>query len=684
MDRRGWIVLGVIAIVAIAWLVLFGPGDGAWTPEDREGAIPDADDARLRAAEGAVSEAAPALEGRGDAAPVTPTAPRKAEAQEGIITLTYEQGWSFLDRKVVPGSADASDLVLSNLAGGASSVTLRMPSGGIANADPLRAKLPNVRTARGLADGVLRGRPRELLLREDATSSSDRPHSDVFIARTRRGEWLLLTVVFRDESQRDWQSYRVTIEYTLNPDAPVFGEGAADVIAGGFEVASGAVTAREAAVVAQIEAAMAERMRPFVEAMQALEERAATYRAAVTRAGHRVDAVMVRQKARALGARSGYVAATYSFEKQTRDDAKATGNDWDFVLSHGIEGPWLRVRTVTDDRSTIWDLGPIDFEQALRGDVQQVEAQIGVKVRAHHLYLIHTLDRQSDHWVLLKALSIGEGEELIFEWRAVSDPTLLRRVLEPRDKELLEPYARIQILSDHGGGNPHRAYLDGSKNAYIKELKAEPLDLSTPSTQRKSSAGSQAFVIGGYIPEGRVFRVTSVEFSVHCDKPDRVDTLIRVGPYTILHVQNERWRRDGPNDGLIVSSADRGVETLKTRDLPIRRTIAVDIPIARDQEKHVLVAVPSYTRIDVILRGRLEPTPKTPWPLGEWTEGARRSAASAWMNYLGGDDTESRRLMFLRSFHNLDHGELWLAGVRDQLTDDEMRRRADKMLELLR
>ena len=83
-------------------------------------------------------------------------------------------------------------------------------------------------------------------------------------------------------------------------------------------------------------------------------------------------------------------------------------------------------------------------------------------------------------------------------------------------------------------------------------------------------------------------------------------------------------------------------------------------------------------------RPGLEPAPKTPSPVDAWADRHRRTAEHLWMTLLRSNDTEQARLQFVRGFHNLDHGEIWLARVRDHLTDDALRRRADKVLEMLR
>ncbi|MDF1700520.1 MAG: hypothetical protein P1V36_05110, partial [Planctomycetota bacterium] len=539
-------------------------------------------------------------------------------------------------------------------------------------------ELKDAKTAFGLLDALLRGHPAKLATGPRAKGDARTVASNVFLAQTRRGEWVKLAIVHRDKTTSNWQQYAVSIAYTLNPDEPVFAAGTGDLAKAGFEFSTAAIRATEHEIVAEKQKEADEKERHYQERITALDERALDLQGPVARPGHKVAAVMARGHAAKLGSSNAYAAASFSFEHDTRDDVKATRNDWDFVYSAHGGDDWLRVRTVTDDRGLIWDLGVMDFEQALRGDVPPTEGLERAKIQAGHLYLIHTLDSETDHWVLMKALEAEPGEALIFEWVVVEDPTALRRTLQSTDEDLKEPYARLQVLSDHGGGNPHRAFLDGSKNAYVRELSADPLDLSKSS---KGGRRSMAHVVGGLVPEGKVFRVQSVEYTLHFDHTDRVDSEVRIGAFKLLDAETSRQRGAKKGD-ITLFTADGGLRTVTAKDLPLRGTIQVDIPIRRDQEKTVFVEGASYTRTDVVLRGRLEDAGTEAPQHATWNDSAYRSAHWALFRVLRTEtDALDARMFALERYPG---AVAWFERVRAHATEASFQAKIDALLALLR
>ena len=131
----------------------------------------------------------------------------------------------------------------------------------------------------------------------------------------------------------------------------------------------------------------------------------------------RIAAVLERGFARPMGFDEAYVAATYSFEKATRDDVKATNNDWDFMFESK-----LRVKMVTDDRSRIWDLGAASYADARAGAVTFVSDGEQADVVAGHLYAVHTADSGTDQWALMRVEELVSSESMIFSWAVVEEP----------------------------------------------------------------------------------------------------------------------------------------------------------------------------------------------------------------------------------------------------------------------
>jgi len=668
--------VAVLAVIAIAVIVLLLAGQAQewWAPADDPDDV-SVDDERdmLDHTTGVEDSDAPTLAGTladGETPKPREAPVRKAPAHEGEFAFHYKQGYSFLERELV--DAKDADLVFETCAGGISSVTLTVPGGGIANASPLRVELKEAKTAPGLYDGLVRGHPDTLKLRDRMDGGTRPVASDVFIAKTRRGEWVKLAIVHRESTVGDWTKTKATIVYSLNPDGPVFLPGSGDLVKAGFEFDTASITDGEHAIVAKINEEKAAKEEPYRRHVAALDERAADLQRSVRSAGaegHRVSAVVTRQRAKELGTANTYAASTYSFEHDTRDDAKKTGNDWDFAFNDSSDGGTMRVRTVTDDRSEIWDLGPIDFDAALRGDFNPVEPSTYAAAIEGHLYALHTLDTESDYWILLKVLELTD-DGMIFEWMRVEDPTVLRRLLVPASKDLKAPYARIQVRSDHGGGNPHRAFLDGTKNAYIDKMSPDPLDLRASTTTER---GSRAFVQGGFVPEGRVFVVESVEVTIHLDKPSSTRSVVQVGPYPIVLLTS----RGAEKNEVLLYSIDRGREVIATDDLPLRRTFGVKIPIGRDQENSVYVEGASYTRNDVHLRGRFDNAGAAPAGAALWTANDHWRAREV-LRLAMDPDRSAAGVAWVKQ---LDGHLEWLRTLRSFAIDDAYRRQLDALIE---
>ncbi len=127
-----------------------------------------------------------------------------------------------------------------------------------------------------------------------------------------------------------------------------------------------------------------------------------------------VAAVVARRFARNLGAESkaAYTASTYSFEHATRDNRRRAHNDWDFEF--GNSGSILDVRTVVVDRSTIRDLGPPRLEGS--PPIPPSADSVRIDARPGHVFLIHTLDRDTDRWFEMQVLEIREAQWMVFRW----------------------------------------------------------------------------------------------------------------------------------------------------------------------------------------------------------------------------------------------------------------------------
>ncbi|MCB1282124.1 MAG: hypothetical protein KDB18_11450 [Salinibacterium sp.] len=141
-----------------------------------------------------------------------------------------------------------------------------------------------------------------------------------------------------------------------------------------------------------------------------------------------------------------YIGCTASFEYATRDDQKRVNNDWDLCLQgHGIERyPYtITPRTVTNDKSEIWDLGEVKFEEvrveshkaksavAARWDQ---EGRHGLTPRTGHVYLLHTLDDDSDFWTKFEVIEITPNKGVTISWQLLTRP---QRMLDKARKKTL-------------------------------------------------------------------------------------------------------------------------------------------------------------------------------------------------------------------------------------------------------
>ncbi len=118
-----------------------------------------------------------------------------------------------------------------------------------------------------------------------------------------------------------------------------------------------------------------------------------------------------------------YDACTYSFEHgvQLDPDRSITRNDWDIQFGNG--GDVFDVTMVTDDRSRIVDLGPSTWADLDFGphDVPVPHAEPDreptVAVRVGHIYVVRTVDGETDITTLLRVESLVPGDRVTFTWK---------------------------------------------------------------------------------------------------------------------------------------------------------------------------------------------------------------------------------------------------------------------------
>lgn len=118
-----------------------------------------------------------------------------------------------------------------------------------------------------------------------------------------------------------------------------------------------------------------------------------------------------------------YEACTYSFEHAIRDDPGLvkTHNDWDIMFGNG--GDVFAVTMVADDRSRLVDLGPMEWSDLATQKITAPEPhpsparEPSLPVLAGHVYLVRTVDDDTDATTLLRVETLDPGQRVKFTWR---------------------------------------------------------------------------------------------------------------------------------------------------------------------------------------------------------------------------------------------------------------------------
>lgn len=223
--------------------------------------------------------------------------------------------------------------------------------------------------------------------------------------------------------------------------------------------------------------------------------------------GVRVRGLLERNHAATVTMLEGwdYTVSTFSFEHDTRDDRNLTRNDWALAF----RDDQLDVVTVTNDRSRIWSLGKVRFEDWSSAIERLEDGQELIRIREQETLLVHTLDDDTDRWDLVRPVDFRKGQHLVFEWLPIAAGDDVLAVERRVSGEAIADSVRAQLSSGAGGGNPNRVFLDGTINSYVDELREQPLDTSI---QPLISHPTLAYVEGGAIPSGKVWELQSIDY----------------------------------------------------------------------------------------------------------------------------------------------------------------------------
>ena len=135
--------------------------------------------------------------------------------------------------------------------------------------------------------------------------------------------------------------------------------------------------------------------------------------------------LLARQKVDGV---DNYTQAAFSFKYGVNGDAalKVTRNNWDLLFGNSPLPDAFDVTMVTDDCSRIKDLGALNWSAAF--DVPALPAyprptrEPSVKAIVGHMYVVHTKDRDHDHYALFRVESLEPGKSVTISWKLVASP----------------------------------------------------------------------------------------------------------------------------------------------------------------------------------------------------------------------------------------------------------------------
>ena len=129
-----------------------------------------------------------------------------------------------------------------------------------------------------------------------------------------------------------------------------------------------------------------------------------------------------------VGDVDNYTQAAFSFKHGVNGDAalRVTLNNWDLLFGNSPLPDAFDVTMVTDDCSRIKDLGALNWSDAF--DVPALPAypqparEPSAKAIVGHMYVVHTKDRDNDHYALFRVESLEPGKNVTISWKLVASP----------------------------------------------------------------------------------------------------------------------------------------------------------------------------------------------------------------------------------------------------------------------
>ena len=124
-----------------------------------------------------------------------------------------------------------------------------------------------------------------------------------------------------------------------------------------------------------------------------------------------------------------YIYATFSFKYGGNgpEVQKLCRNNWDILFGNSVLDDGFDVTMVVDDRSRIKDLGRLNWEHKFEiprlPAYEEPEREPSVKAIVGHMYLVHTVDRDNNHYALFRVERLVSTESVEITWKLIPPPT---------------------------------------------------------------------------------------------------------------------------------------------------------------------------------------------------------------------------------------------------------------------
>jgi hypothetical protein len=130
-----------------------------------------------------------------------------------------------------------------------------------------------------------------------------------------------------------------------------------------------------------------------------------------------------------INGKDNYVDACFSFEYGMNGAAAVdiTANDWDILFGNGPDTDTLRVSMVGDDRSSMRDLGPLNWGDSFQVPVVPAYAvptnEPELNAIVGHMYVVHTKDTNTDLYALFRVEALDPKKSVTISWKGVQRPS---------------------------------------------------------------------------------------------------------------------------------------------------------------------------------------------------------------------------------------------------------------------